>query len=118
MAMTSPLRLYFCSTLRIPCASGWVKPFALASLLRVWMHDLLSPAGHWLKSLFETFKPNAQLTSLSPENFQCPTVFIHILKSFGSQVACCQAPSVQPVVDSRHGRIACKTFLSQQFCGG
>jgi hypothetical protein len=29
-------------------------------------------------------------------------------KSFGFVVACHQAPNVQPVFDSRHGRIACK----------
>jgi len=34
-------------------------------------------------------------------------------KSYGFVGARCQAAAVQPVFDSRHGRIACKTFLWQ-----
>jgi hypothetical protein len=42
-----------------------------------------------------------------PENFQCRAVFIQTRELWFLRVA-----QVQPVTDSRHGRIACK-FLSQ-----
>jgi len=47
-----------------------------------------------------------------PENVQCRSVFIQFPKSSGSQPQC---GCVQPVFDSRHGRIADKIFPSQPF---
>src|SRR5437016_1228047 len=56
----------------------------------------------------------AQLALASPENVQCRSVFIQFLRALVSPVACCQVSNVQPVFDSRHGRIACK-IPSKQF---
>ncbi len=55
---------------------------------------------------------SAHPASAGPENVQCRSVFIHILKNSGSPRFVAK-PRVQPVFDSRHGRIACKTFSPQ-----
>ena len=51
----------------------------------------------------------AHPAAAGPEDVQCRSVFIHILKNSGSPGPVAKA-RVQPVFDSRHGRIACKAF--------
>jgi hypothetical protein len=97
--MTSPLRLVLFHRPN----SRW-RRFRQGRLFNYSsMHDLLSPAGH-TQSGFEG--GSAQLASASPENVQCRSVFIQLWRALVS-LACA---SVQPVFDSRLGRIACKMF--------
>ena len=59
------------------------------------------PQSHW---------PRAQSHHWDPENFQCRAVFIQCRRVLVPGHA--GAPKVQPVRDSRHGRIACKLFCA------
>ena len=91
--------------------SGPIRQAAIRSVT----HLVLARA----KSLFQSSPgatccqvgSGAQLATASPENVQCRSVFIQFVDS-GSPVTCCQVPGVQPVCDSRPGRIAGKVSPS------
>ena len=110
-ARPHPFRLFSVGTVRIPLRPGWVKCspiifFPDLVLCLICFHlPALAPIPSSRTAAY------AQLAFASPENVQCRSVFIQFVRVLVSP-ALSPGTGLQPVFDSRLGRIACKTFSS------
>ena len=95
----------FVGTIRIPLRSGLVKRFR-RSLLRCMICFHLLALGHEVSDSAACAHP----ASAGPENVQCRSVFIQFKWALVHQPPLPGA-GFQHLLDSRHGRIACKTSL-------
>jgi len=105
----------FCSTVRIPVASGLVKSAALASVSFTLGHDLVSPAAYELAAL--QLRSPARPTRFCESRKRSVPVRVHsVSKSFGFVGSRHQAPAANPFVT--HGTVEspAKSFLEQSHC--
>src|SRR6266498_262223 len=90
----------FVGTVRITASSRFVKSVRSVGL-------------SWVPSCMLCFRlPAAHPASAGPENVQCRSVFIQFVRALVSPAQFLFGASVQPVFDSRRGRITCKIFPS------